>query len=839
MEHWQHRTLSLALRVVLLSGFLLLAWLVLAHPAFADDAPAASPTPSSSPTGGAGPTPTGPDPTSTASPAPTDPAGSASPPTATGTTTADPTNGSTPPAAPAPDPAPTTEPASPSPTDAESATPAAPPVVAPPVGDGGTPPAADAPAVPAAQAATTTAVINQAVSAFVASLVGSGAISANPVLGPSYFFNASSNSSFLATCNCSIAVSISINGDAYAIAIPGLSFWPDGTVSTGNAGAISISGNGDASSSAISGSAGGPRGPLSADSSAAGEVLIDGVAVSMQDLSDLIRQLIMQLLTANGSAATGMSTLPSGALAQLASGSTVSVQIAMSGGSTWTASAPAAPASVGPAPVLTLPPLTPTPLGGSTPAPERTPLTVPGASVGCSWSVGGVGSSGAGGFGCAIAIAISINGGAHAAVATTADNSGFGGDVLAAAPRGPPTATSAATAFPSCPSTSAGSATAISIAFNGVAYALARTGNAGPVVCGPTTAFAVPTTIDGRADSDLPVVESAPPIISSVSAAAGSTGTALAVALTVRGPATSSALSGDSGVVTVVLLGSGVSSQSTSSVSTPADVHARSGATGDVLSIAMATLGATATARSGNSGAATATCTYCADGSPARAGEAALAVTTSGRTGSIFSLAVAGGQAAVDARTGDSGSVTASFIGDSSARGMSGGAAVRGTSGSTGDIVTIVVDPTTWIALDVRTGDSGTVISTALGGSIRVGVAGPAPTSPIVGGQRVPIAGSASLSSWGSASRPVGGSGIPLRFASGAHVVALMTDQLPVVSASHPGGWALRVPGPKYVIHRTILEASWVIVPVSGLLGVFFVALVSSTRRRRRTVNTS
>lgn len=535
-----------------------------------------------------------------------------------------------------------------------------------------------------------------------------------------------------ASCFCAISISVSLDGPSSAVAVPGRTAavadpaaeGPELARSgwSGDATALSVTGGGSASASATSGSTGAvialrtPSGVAGATGDAGGmqaaatapapQSATVRVHQLTQALRDLVEGLGRQLAEATGAQTHAQVTdllagLPRG-------GSRVDAEVAAWDGS---------PEGAADGTVRCEPPQP----GQQAPS-------------------------------CALAIAVTAAGGATALVQFPPAGSG---PALSADGR------------PGRP----GMATAVSVAVSGTAVSTARTGDEGA-----RPPHGAPPEL-GALTTGVPVAGSSASTSSS-SAASGRSGGSLAVALTVRGASSSRASSGDTGSAVSSVLGGAPAASTAASTGLPGTggagtAQATSGDSGDALTLAAGSTGADGTSASGSTGDATAAA---ADGPAGRdwstdpagtpalavggAGGSAVATSRTGPTGPSLSLVISGGSAAATAASGDTGDSTATATGGSggdthvvgsgagTARSGDGGAAqVDGASGGTGTSVAVLVTPYDGDGAS-RTGRSGTVTSTARGGSAGCASSGidpqractpPAP-SPSPGAAEEPVA---------------------------------------------------------------------------------------------------
>ncbi|MGN6334088.1 MAG: hypothetical protein ACTHOD_20940, partial [Motilibacteraceae bacterium] len=275
-----------------------------------------------------------------------------------------------------------------------------------------------------------------------------------------------------------------------------------------------------------------------------------------------------------------------------------------------------------------------------------------------------------------------------------------------------------------------GMAAAVAVTGQGAASASSRTGDQGGHV---GAAAAGPVAVDGAG--------------STASARSGSSGTSLAVALTVAGSAATSARSGDTGEATSSVSGppaTGVVSAGTAlpGAGGTADANAATGDTGDALSWTRGATGAQSDAATGSTGDAAAAATTGRGGTDwtdgtvpggdplavGGTGGGAVAEAATGSTGSSLSLVVSAGSAVASSSSGDTGSAQAIASGGAGgdvqvavgglpvATGDGGSARASGGSGSTGDAVSVLVTPALYGEARARSGSAGGAVMTAQGG---------------------------------------------------------------------------------------------------------------------------
>jgi hypothetical protein len=373
-------------------------------------------------------------------------------------------------------------------------------------------------------------------------------------------------------CRCTIAVSVAVHGNAYAVANPSL----PGTAGTGAVGnatpgptgfvnTVSITANGAAEARSTSGTVGaGDTTPAVDTATASNEIVVDR-SMHSGVVSAAVNQLSGQMLTANGAVATTLDIVP------CLTGCTT-----MSHGAVEIAMLPECP--------------------GAT--------TCTAANAPDCWASD---VSAHGGTWCTIAIAISFSGSAHAGVVVATNPTAVstvpavecgaalaGGSTAAAiATYGDAHATAVMGGSPACaapvpdlmhpaaPSaTSAsgatGNALGVAIAGSGVANAMSASGNSGPVIAEGGDASGASTT----------------------TATTGDTGDAIGIALA-KLSAVTQVHSGNSGRAATVCAGC---SGATTPNGGDAIAIAASGNTGLSFSLAVAGLQASVNSSSGNSG---------------------------------------------------------------------------------------------------------------------------------------------------------------------------------------------------------------------------------------------
>jgi len=491
----------------------------------------------------------------------------------------------------------------------------------------------------------------------------------------------------LAACVCAVAVSVSLDGPANAVAELGRSRdntsvlrGGSGAARSGRSGdatALSVTGDGSASSSAVSGGTGsvvgGSSGSDAALNSADTPVRARSTTIDVAGITSSLRTLVGVLgdemgALAGADTSAHMSGLLEGARPDLVEPSEpVSIEVAAWDGSsdsrTDTIRCPA--------------------YDGSSSSPR-----------------------------CALAVAVTGGTVSNATVLSSRTSSSGAADLRHA---GVP-----------------GMATSISVAVSGAAVSSARTGDAGVRV--PRGALVEHGTASSTASPR-----------SGSFAMSGDSGTSIAVALTVRGASATSARSGDTGSAVSAVGPADAASPLTSGGARPgaggvAQSIARSGGSGRSVALSNGGDGASGESRSGDTGDASA---VAADGVAGRdwsAGPgdstrvvggrggdgAALAVT--GHSGATLSLVISGGSAVASATSGPTGASTATSTGgkggdthatgsgsDVVTSGGGGSASSDGRSGDTGDSTSVLVTPYDGTGAS-RSGRSGGVRSFATGG---------------------------------------------------------------------------------------------------------------------------
>ncbi|GAB2690689.1 hypothetical protein [Thalassiella azotivora] len=354
-----------------------------------------------------------------------------------------------------------------------------------------------------------------------------------------------------------------------------------------------------------------------------------------------------------------------------------------------------------------------------------------------------------------------------------------------------------------------GAATALAVALDGSATASSRNGDQGAVQ--PATTAALPVAAAPAEGTGPATASGAGTGTSRSEARTGDSGHATAVAVTVRGAATTAARSGDTGAAhgdVTVPAPTGTGTGTGTGRGGTATASAASGGTGTATTWTAAGDGAESDAASGRTGDATALAREgaagqrMADGVPVTAGTVGTVGTdgTDGGAGTPAGLQPgAGGAATSTARTGDSGGSLTVVLTDRSADGRAtsgpsgpatalatggagggldlgtsaprgdgpavagdgGAASTTGRSGTTGTAVAVVVTPLDAEA-GTTSGGTGAVDSQATGGAggcAGTGTATPCvPPAPAVPGGQV-ISGGASVSAGGTVRVSTGSAG--------------------------------------------------------------------------------
>ncbi len=545
-----------------------------------------------------------------------------------------------------------------------------------------------------------------------------------------------------------MAVSIAINGNAYAVAVPG--GWSTGASSgstSGDATAVGVSGNGSATATATSGGTAGSG--ASATSVLPGHLVLDGGSLTATDLIALVRSFLTQLLGVSAPAGTPL-PVTAGTLTSAGTGTNVTVSVAVSGG-------PVASGSTGTA--------------GSAGSVGGSAATAGGSGahpiVSGTWGGSPSGSS-------------SVPGAPTASPVVTANGTGrqrvtggrrAPGTSVPTSPL-PPVAPGPAGALAGAGAGVAGwagqdtpLAIAIAISIGGLADAVVESAGLDPrdllrheLGVGPRTSVRLADRRllrcsrlldlparrhlrrghrdrdrrqrrrqlrrphrnrcpDLRADrhllQQLQQRPSAPSAAGTVTVRPGATGSALSVAVTAAGPRRRAGHLRDGRARRHRRRGLPAASGGTT-------LSATSGTTGAAVAIGIAGAGSTDSARSGTPATRRSRAPSAAPAPRCRCWPWRPAAPRAARCRSRSP----GGTATVSAQTGASGAATLQLgldvAGTASgatdlvvAPGAGRPGAVVGTSGTTGDATAIVVAPTTWVSVATRSGDSGFVLGIA------------------------------------------------------------------------------------------------------------------------------